>query len=482
MQSSSTNVFPQWTLLLPLGAIAASIGAPPERQLWSALMAAVVYPTMQWLIPDCRFRRECYFSAVNVALSLMLLKLFVVPMLIMTLGAEIGVISSLPSLRTMNGALAIDTLAYVALCVGFGFTPPALPGATLRVPGPSASLATLFAGLGLFGFVAAFGSVGRMMQYFFEPAAAADIERELEGTWMGLLGTVLRPFLAFSLVAWWSLIADRKQSVWRVTLAGVIVAIGITLANLTFNFNRAAFVFPLVALAAVYSSRIRRIPMPWAGIVAAAALPVLMSISVYRSNLMIGRETTTNATLQSVVQDASDNIQAYSVGPQYTGIFYDYIGWGERLFGGSTLIASLLSPVPVLGKGFRTTDGPALFNYAIYGVQGIEDQILPFAAELFANFHALGVVAGFVALGMLLGKLDHWFQACGSTFSAFALQYAAMWAAMLTTWSVSIFAQILIYFFGPIYVYLAITHFREFVRRNATPASVIALPHRGSTQ
>ena len=155
------------------------------------------------------------------------------------------------------------------------------------------------------------------------------------------------------------------------------------------------------------------------------------------------------------------------MGPQYTGTFYDRIDWGRQLYGGATLVSSVLSPVPILGKGFRDSSGPVLFNRAIYGVDDIQDQILPFASELFANFHALGVVVGFGALGALLSLGERWFAAAESTFAAFCIQYVFLWAAMLTCWSLSVFSQILIYFFCPIYVFVAVVQVREWLRRTA---------------
>ena len=35
---------------------------------------------------------------------------------------------------------------------------------------------------------------------------------------------------------------------------------------------------------------------------------------------------------------------------------------------------------------------------------------------------------------------------------------ACVWGAMLAAWSISIYSQIIIYFFGPIYFYVAVRH------------------------
>ncbi len=478
---------PAWTLLLPIVALTILIFCPPERRMLSTLLSASLFALMQWAFPKCRFRTEHYFCPVNVALSLLLLKLVIVPALMMMTGAESRVLRTLPSLDSMEGALRIDTLAYVAFCLGLAWAPqgrlePAsssLAAALSRTP--NVAFIWIFVGLGVVGFIAAFGSLSRIILYFSDPAEMAAIQQETEGTLQGLMATLLRPFLAFSLVAWWSRVADENTSgraTWKPTIVGFIAAIGITLANLTFSFNRAAFMFPLICLAAVYSARIRRIPFSLSAATMALLLPVLISLATYRSGAE-NAGSPTEFNLTSALSEASENFQAYSGGPQFTGIFYDRVGWGDHLYGGSTVVASIMSPVPVLGKGFRETSGPALFNYALYGVSGIEDQIIPFATELFANFHAPGVVAGLVMLGLFLSQAERWFDAAQSNFSAFAIQYASLWGAMLSVWSISIYSQILIYFFFPIYFYIAVLRLRLWL--NSFRGSV-AQPGFGAAQ
>ncbi len=462
-----------WTLLLPLIALTFYLYAPPERRMVTALISAPIYAFMQFVAPKCRPRLDHYLCPVNIALFLLFLKLVVVPCLIMAVGAENRIITTLPSFRSMEGAIQIDILAYIAFCVGLTLAPEGMirPSSAMLTSAlsqsPSGPIVLIFAGLGIVGFAAAFGSPARIVQYFLEPSAVVDIQQELDGTLFGLFGTILRPFLAFSLVAWWSRISDQMEensSIWRPTLVGVIAAVGITIANLTFSFNRAAFVFPLICLAATYSARIRLIPIGVTIIVAAAALPVLIAISTYRSNLMAGAEGNQgNVSFAENVRETSETLQAYSGGPQFAALFYDRLGWGNTLYGGSTLIASALGPVPIFGKSFRDTNGPALFNRAIYGAAGFEDQIIPFDAELFANFHAPGVLAGFVLLGLFLSYAERLFAAAQSTFAAFSIQYASLWAAMLGAWSLSIFSQILIYFFVPIYFYLATLQLRKWI-------------------
>ena len=167
--------------------------------------------------------------------------------------------------------------------------------------------------------------------------------------------------------------------------------------------------------------------------------------------------------------DLAENVVVYCGGPQLTGVFYESLGWGDRLFGGVTLVSSLMSPIPILGKAFREDGGPIVYNKAIYGMSGIDDQIPPFASELFGNFHIAGVVAGFLGLAFLLATLESWTSVVGSTFGAFVLQYLAVWGAMLSVWSLSVYAQILFYFLGPVYLYLAVMQIRAWLRRAPAP-------------
>jgi hypothetical protein len=131
----------------------------------------------------------------------------------------------------------------------------------------------------------------------------------------------------------------------------------------------------------------------------------------------------------------------------------DETGWGKSLYWGSSLLGSAMHAVPVLGKGFRDSSGVAIYNQAIYGNSGIEDQIVPFQGELFINFHLVGVVAAFFGLGLAIGILQRLFENVRTAFAGFAIHYVAMWTGMLIVWSLAVLSQILVYFCWPIYVF-----------------------------
>lgn len=469
---------PGWAVAVPLLVLPALLLCPPDQRLLSVLASAFVCLLVQCFLPRARFRANHYFSPVNVALALLHMKLLVVPVLLMAYGYENKIMALTASTRSIEGAILVDTIAYLAFCLGLQFAPggTVTPGRFSLLPAlsqtPSSTYVYVFAGLGLVGLFLTFGSIGRFVQYFSDPAAVIDAQGG--ASWGEFFGTILRPFFAFSLVTWWSRVADKSREsgdTWRPVVAGLAAAVGITIANLTFGFNRGAVVFPLVSLIAVYSARIRRIPPVLTLAAVVVFIPVLLAVGSFRGKSQLA-QVAPNASreVEVSVNDLTENIVVYCAGPQLTAVFYESLDWGNRLWGGTTLVSSVMSPIPILGKGFRDTSGPVVYNHAIYGTSGIDDQIPAYVAELFGNFHVPGVVAGFIALSLLLAMFESWLQTVKSTFGAFIIQYIAVWGALLAVWSVSVYVQILFYFLGPVYLYLAATHAGALLRRPPAPS------------
>ena len=290
---------------------------------------------------------------------LFLVKLVVVPALVMLDRPWPGVLPFLPERASMECALAMETVAFVSFCLAIRFVPTRASrcgfftsGAALVEATPSLGMAAVFAGLGVLGFAATFGSIGNLVEYFTNPAILTALILEIEGSWQALGSTVLRPFLAFSLILLWcrgvDLYAPRSGRILQM-LVTAAVGCGIVLANLTFSFNRGAFVFPLVTLTAVFVYKVSRMsPMVMAALAAIVAGPILM-IGTYRSSAAPAEVFRDGSALSS--RGYSEQLQIYACGPQFLGYLLEEAGWGKPLYWGSTLVASVLHPVPLPGKG-----------------------------------------------------------------------------------------------------------------------------------
>ena len=341
---------------LPLLALAGLLLSQPEQRLLSVLLSASVCALVPWLLPQARFRTEAYFSPVNVAMALLHLKIVAVPICLMNFGYQNRISALTPSLSSMEKAILIDTIALIAFCIGLQLFSerPVNPGRYSLLPAlsgtPGRGFVVAFALFGVGGLFLTFGSVGRFLEYFSDPAAVVD--QQVSASIGDFLGTVLRPFLAFALVTWWAGVADESRESgnrWRPALVGVAAAIGITIANMTFSFNRGAFVFPVLSLVAVYSTRIRRIPLVLTVAAVAVCVPLLLAVASFRSDSQLAKvaPTATRASTDFMT-DLAENIVVYCGGPQLTGVFYESLDWGDRLFGGVTLVSSLMSPIPIL--------------------------------------------------------------------------------------------------------------------------------------
>jgi hypothetical protein len=119
---------------------------------------------------------------------------------------------------------------------------------------------------------------------------------------------------------------------------------------------------------------------------------------------------------------------------------------------GRTIVGSVLLPVPVLGKPFRSSSGTAEYNKLVYGQSGVEDQILAAGAELYWNFGMAGVAGGYLLLGWVVRRLDERSRNSSDALATYTYCYIGVWVALCVINSLSVLAQILAYFLWPAYV------------------------------
>jgi hypothetical protein len=108
-------------------------------------------------------------------------------------------------------------------------------------------------------------------------------------------------------------------------------------------------------------------------------------------------------------------------------------------------------PVPILGKPFRSTSGPNLYNELIYGEPDIRDQNFPFGAELYWNFGIPGIVLGYFLLGFAVRRFDDRVESAPDALASFSWSYCGIWVALLVIHSISVLAQMITYFFWPMF-------------------------------
>jgi hypothetical protein len=404
-----------------------------------------------WAFPAARFRIDAPLSPANWALFLFHVHLVVAPLLGMWRGFALGVLPHLPSPRFINEALLLSALAHLGF--SFGAQAGARPAAE-GAPGPRfsegahAALVAAFLLIGAVGLWLVFGGPAGYLRYVTVPETQAVIYAS-PATLRQASGNLLRHFFPFGLVLWWSMgVARRERRGWYALPTLLLLA---ALLITTANYNRASMVGPVLAVLAAYSLTVRKLS---ARAVAAVGLGLLLAgvaFGSYRSDNLYGPDAP-GRRQTSRWEAVNEFLQIYGEGPQCVGFLLEQTEWEPRHLGRSAF-ASLMYPLPILGKPFRDASGVAIYNRLIYGEAGNTDQVIPATGELFLNFHLPGVAAFFALLGFAVQRTEQRFRAAPTAFRAAAAFFVGMWLSFPVAGAVAVVSQIFIYSFWPLYAY-----------------------------
>ncbi len=439
-----------WAVALQQGGYATRYPAVP--------ISLATFLAIQLLVPRVRWNRDRVLGPGNVAAMLFALQLVVIPTLLVLSGPFPGTLRFFPADQYVNTALMLQALAYACYAVGYvAWTKPVRPRPLLLEPGLTTGIAVSFIALGAVGLALAFPSVGALVAYFSGQGDIFDVGPTTLG---GAASTFLRPFLAYGVIILWAARIARRRPGARLQpleMGLIVVAIG---ASATYNYNRAAVVVPLLALVTAYSCFGRR--QSPARIVALLAILAVLGFMfgeyrAFYSGTHGGAINPADAGLDRPGTSFADNLQVYGNGPQFWAVVVQEVDrTGMRH--GESIVGSALYPVPVLGKPFRTHSGPTVYNELIYGQPDISDQILGFGAELYWNFGIPGIVVGYFLLGFAVRRFDDRVEAAPDALASYSWSYCGTWVALLAINSISVLAQIVTYFFWPIFAMFVVAY------------------------
>ena len=360
----------------------------------------------------------------------------------------------LPSKDAINLAIIVHVVGYLSFCVAYQCFGRVTVGRTLpHVSTPGAGyLIAPFAVVGLLGFLLIHGGVAGFIEYASSPTQNR-LQAEEATTLQGAAGTFLKHFLGFAVVLAWSWWLGRAPR-GKVSIIAVTAAVVIVLLIATFNYNRGSMLGPIIGLAAAFSVHVWRIPFKGVILASVLALSVAFTFGRYRSTDLDITELSGSAIADTIADtwDAEgivEFVQLNASGPQLSAYLIESLE--GKFYYGTTLLSSLVYPIPVLGKPYRDISGPAIFNGLIYGDTDVLDQIIPLDGELYMNFHLAGVVLGNVLLGCFLAWLQGRFVAGPTPVESYAWLIMALWTVFPGNLSVT--SQIYVYSFWPIYGY-----------------------------
>jgi hypothetical protein len=402
-------------------------------------------------------------SPVNIAHALFVVQLVIIPLVAVWSGFSYGQLLRLPSERSINIALLVQLFAYTVFCASYHYAArkhdPDVPAAeTQSRRALRLGLAPVYLAIGVVGAFLTFGSVQEYVHYFSNPDTRFEVASALEHSLGAAAGTFLRPFLGAAIVLMWSLCVDRSASTGASVfpVRTVTVAAAVLLVLSCASYNRGSMVAPLIALMGAYSLHVRRLRAVPLLFVATLGIAATVLWGEYRSsNTVVLTDLFTSDAVRELYSDSApgDELQVYGQGAQFLGFLLERTGFGSELWYGRATLASVLYPVPVLGSYFRADSAVALYNSLIYNSDIALDQIVPFAGELFLDFHLVGVVIGYGLLGWGVHALQLRFLRSPNAFEAYLWCLVGMWTSFLVIGNLAIFSQIWLYTFWPFYLY-----------------------------
>ena len=458
---------------------------PFPHPLPAAAVSVFIFSMVQVVFPSCRPSKVAPLCPWNWALLVFGINLVILPIAEVVGGVEMGLLPHLPSDLSINIALLIDTLAFVSFAIAYHLRRSRDTGQlysrqrrAIHWVAPSWVIG-IYLLIGIAGLRLFFGSFSGISTYFLQPSSYLVLQNEAVQRSASLaeaLGGVLRHFLGFSFVMMFCRLTDStiKRPAYRlwfyttalVTLCGLSFAI--------FNYNRGAFAVPIVAIGAVVLSKKRA--HAWRTTLSVGAVFVLLfSMStIYRTTHGETDVSSDSGDWRSAISDLTifSLIQTYGNGPQFLGFLLEETHWGEHLSFGRKLLSAAASPVPIVGKSFRDDTGTALYNNLMNRGDS-QDQIIPFAGEVFLDFHVGGICLAFCLLGLAVARLQDVFERSVSSLSIYVIQFTSIWLLFLTVGSLSIVSQIFVYSFWPVYVFVGI---RLLARIVLVPSAVTPAP------
>jgi hypothetical protein len=459
-----------WVLAINAVALIGFACAPGAQEYPLAVVGILAFLFVQAFLPACRIRVTAPVCPANIAQGYYWIQLVLVTVLVGYFGFSQGTLPYLPSKGAINLAIVVHVVGYLSFCVAYQCFSRVTVGQTFlsaeasgRREGPAhgstsgtAYLIVPFAVLGLLGFLLTHGGVAGFIDYVSSPIEHR-LRAEAPTTPQGAAGSFLKHFLGFAVVlawSWWLGKAPRR----KVSIIAVTAGVVIVLLVGNFNYNRGTMLGPIVGLAAALSVHVWRIPFKGVVLAGVLALSVAFVFGWYRSTDLDITEVSASAAADTWNPDGVvDFVQIYASAPQMSAYLIESLE--GKFYYGKTLLPSLVYPIPVLGKPYRDTSGPEIFNELIYGDTDIHilDQIIPLDGELYINFHLAGVVLGNVLLGCVLAWLQGKFVAAPNPVESYAWLMMALWTVF--PGSLAITSQIYVYSFWPIYIYFVVKRF-----------------------
>jgi hypothetical protein len=445
------------------------------EDLWGAPLSLLSFALGLYVVRPARLEARMLVNPHNLTLLWFAGATIIAPISVLIFGFTQGPLPGLPDVHYSNAAIGLYNISFWSYLIGYSLHKPhKSTNYSHRVGGAGggytlqSSLLLIFSFLGLSGIFLRFGSIGELLAFFGDTRNIAVTASLASLTPAQVVGNLLRPCAFFGMIALWAN--------WRVkqgTDSSPLIAILTTVwifVTVMFNlsFNRGALVITFLVVAAVIDAKIRRIRHITVVFVGCALWVGLVVLGEVRGSSSKVVDALNDISVgEQVVKEGkiSDSLQVYLGGPQFLGYLLAEIKEGYTFRLGSSIVASMLFSVPIIGENFRPHAGVTLYNEMIYGkTSGFLDQIIPSQGEVWLNFGIIGFLPAYLGFGLAVSVLQHRFLAAASSDSAAVMVcwlLLGYWFSMGAIGSIAAVSQFFIYQAPPIIIFLLVSNFRN---------------------
>ncbi len=386
----------------------------------------------------------------NIMLLIWFHKFVVIPIELLVVGNKI-----LPSYydnQTILTEVSIYIVSFGGFLLGWEFRNKYIKTPTFHPLSSTKFLISVYLGISITSLIILYGSLQKYIEGSFFSYVTQEVLEHHSGSTLGLMANLGQRFWPFGIMILWYQTTPTlhpKLSLFTFVFWLPLCMLGIL------SSNRSNMLYPLLAFMSILGAQ-WKVHYKWKILlVTEFGILILFFFGYLR------------------VQPFLD-FQSIEVLFKYYIEDTDYVWFAHQLYLGSpyqitpllqipspshTLLASLLDPMPVIGKSFREQSGPYIYNLAFHNYTYVsQDKVIPVAGELFFNGGYILVFIGHFVFGVIYRWFDVVFKQTvhNNVVVAACFFYLMLLFSATLLLSLSVLVQFLLYNALPAFLLIAI--------------------------
>ncbi|MDF7821344.1 hypothetical protein P1X15_27215 [Runella sp. MFBS21] len=338
----------------------------------------------------------------NIMLLIWFHKFIVIPIELLLVGNKI-----LPTYydnQTILTEVSIYIVSFVSFLWGWEFKSKGIKIPTFHSPNLTNTLIFIYLTISITSLIILYGSLQKYIEGSFFSYVTQEILEHHSGSPLGLIANLGQKFWPFGIMLLWYKTTPTSRP--QPSLFTFVFWLPLCMMGIL-SSNRSNMLYPLLAFMSILGAQ-WKVRYKWKILlVIELGILILFFFGYIRVQPFLDFQSI-ETLFKHYVEDTDYVWFAHQL---YLGSPYQITPLLHIPPPSSTLLASLLDPVPVMGKDFREQSGPYIYNLSFHNYTYVsQDKVIPVAGELFFNGGYLLVFVGHFIFGRGCRWLNHAFQ------------------------------------------------------------------------